>query len=335
MVQGSPNEARWLKAEPRRGLSPALLERMVHTAFPRCTVLAVQPLGGKRNANFKLRIDCEPEFIVLRIYEHDASLCQKELDLFRLIGDSVPVPQVVHAEPGGWEDVPPFTLSRYIEGITYRELARSGDEKGIAEVSFSAGEVLARVGRTSFPKPGWLAPGPTVAAPLLQGANSVPRFVDACLASLNLQRRMAVEARERTSRLVWKWAPEVADLEGESCLVHGDFGKQNLLVRKSAGRWIAAAILDWEFAFSGSPLADVGHFLRYERASRPVAEPHFSEGYARAGGKLPKNWRQLARLLDLTALCESLTHDELPADVEAELVELVRASVEGREPQFA
>jgi hypothetical protein len=46
---------------------------------------------------------------------------------------------------------------------------------------------------------------------------------------------------------------------------------------------------------------------------------------------LPQNWRQLARLLDLTALCESLTHDDLPDEVTGELVELVGATVENRD----
>jgi hypothetical protein len=40
------------------------------------------------------------------------------------------------------------------------------------------------------------------------------------------------------------------------------------------------------------------------------------------------DWRQLARLIDLTALSESLTHDELPDAVVAELVELARGTVE-------
>jgi len=33
-------------------------------------------------------------------------------------------------------------------------------------------------------------------------------------------------------------------------------------------------------------------------------------------------------------LCKSLTHDELPHDVVAELVDLVRATVENRDPRF-
>jgi hypothetical protein len=43
--------------------------------------------------------------------------------------------------------------------------------------------------------------------------------------------------------------------------------------------WRVAAVLDWEFALSASPLTDVGHFLLHECASRPLAEPHFSEWY--------------------------------------------------------
>jgi hypothetical protein len=52
-------------------------------------------------ANFKIQLDSALELIVLRIYEHDASLWQKELDLIRLIGGSVPVPEVIYAEPRG------------------------------------------------------------------------------------------------------------------------------------------------------------------------------------------------------------------------------------------
>jgi hypothetical protein len=50
-----------------------------------------------------------------------------------------------------------------------------------------------------------------------------------------------------------------------------------------------------------------------------------------AGGILPDNFRSLARAVDLIALCESLTHDDLPETVVTELLELVRATVEQRD----
>jgi aminoglycoside phosphotransferase (APT) family kinase protein len=327
MIPGAPEQARWMRAEPCRSLPAPVLDRIVHVAFPGCRVLSSEPLGdGKRNANFKLQLDPAPGPVVLRIYEHDASLCQKEVDLMRLVGGSVPVPEVIYAELQGWEDLPPFTFTRWIEGITFKELKRSGDADAIAEAAQAAGETLAAIGRFTFTKPGWITPGPTIGAPLLEGADPMPRFIDLCLASQNLQRRVLADLRDRTHAQVWSCAPQLAALDTETSLVHGDFNKRNLLVRRVGGRWRVAAVLDWEFAVSSSPLADLGSFLRYERAARPVAEPHFSAGYVRGGGRLPHDWRRLARLADLVALCESLTHDELPNDVVAELVELVRAA---------
>jgi aminoglycoside phosphotransferase (APT) family kinase protein len=334
MLPGAPHEARWTRGEPRRTLAPEILDRMVRTAFPRCRVVEMQPLGdGLRNANFKLRLDGQPEPVVLRIYEHDASLCRKEMDLLRLAGGSVPVPEVIHAKPCGLEDLPPFTLARYVEGISLRDLERSGDTEAAAQAAYSAGETLAAIGRITFARPGWLGPGPAVTAPLLEGKDPTPRFVDLCLASSHLERRMPADLRRRASGLVWRWAPELAGLDEEARLVHGDFNGRNLLVRCLAGRWSVVAVLDWEFAVSGSPLGDLGNFLRYERAAHPLAEPHFSAGYLHAGGALPRDWWRLARVLDLAAVCESLTHHQLPDTAIAKLVELVRATAENRDPE--
>jgi aminoglycoside phosphotransferase (APT) family kinase protein len=265
--------------------------------------------------------------MVLRIYQHDASLCQKEIDLLCLVGGAVPVAEVVYAEPRGLDDIPPFALLAYVEGIDVRELRRSGDREAIAQAAGSAGEVLAAIGRFHFPEGGWLGPGPAVTAPLLEGADPMPRFVDLCLASPNLQRRMAAELRDRLHALVWDRASAYAELARETRLVHGDFNARNLVVRLASGRWSVAAVVDWEFAVASTPLADIGNFLRYERAARHLMEPHFSEGYRRAGGDLASDWRARARWTDLLAICESLTHDGLPETAAAELVELARATV--------
>ena len=335
MLPGAPHEARWLRPEPRRALSAPFLQRLVKRALPHHAVVEIATFpAGLRNANFKIRLEPAREPVVLRIYEHDPSVCLKELDLIRLVGGSVPVPEVVYAEPRGWEDAPPFALLRYVEGITFQELKRTRDANAIAQAAHSAGETLAAIGRVVFPKPGWLGPGPSVTSPLLEGPDPVPRFVDLCLAAANLERRMPADVRDRTHAFVWSAARQLAGLSREAHLVHGDFGSRNLLVRSAAGRWSVTAVLDWEFAVAGSPLVDLAHFLRYERATRPLAEPHFSSGYLRGGGVLPHDWRRLARCTDLTALCESLTHEALPDTVVTELVELVRATVEDREPQL-
>ncbi len=324
MISGAPHEARWHQPEPRRILPDPLLKHIVDSAFPSARVTSIEPLSdGKRNSNFKLHLDSPTGLVVLRIYEHDPSLCQKEIDLMTLVADSVPVPKILYTMPSGHAGLPPFAVMRFVEGISFRELRRAGDTDAIAQAAFSAGEVLASIGRHSFQKPGWIAPGPTVTTPLLDGANPLPRFVDLCLANSQLQLRMPSNLRDRTSKLVWSWSEPLAALSAEKHLVHGDFNKRNLLVDQQSGRWRVAAVLDWEFAISGSPLADIANFLRYERAARPLAEPHFSRGYEHGGGNLPPDWRPLSKLLDLAALCESLTHDALPSDVIADLLDLI------------
>ena len=290
---------------------------------------------GFRNANFKIRLDSPAETVVLRIYEHDSSLCQKEMDLIRLVARDVPVPEVIHVEADGLKDTPPFAFLRYVESVSFHEIKKHGNAESVAQAAYAVGQTLASIHRITFEKPGWLAPGPSVTAPLLAGGDAIPRYIDFCLASINLCQRVQEELRERIHTFVWSLASELRDVEGEAYLVHGDFGNRNLLLRNTAGKWEVAAVLDWEFAVSSCPLADLGHLLRYERYSRPLVEPHFSRGYQDGGGALPKDWRHLARVIDLTALCESLTHDQLPATVVSELVELVRATVEGRDPQFS
>jgi fructokinase len=305
---------------------------MLERALGKCTVLEVQPLtAGLRNANFKLVLDRAPECVVLRVYEHDPSLCQKEIDLLRMVSATVRVPQVIHAEPNGWENLPPYLVMQFIEGISFRDLKRRGDRDGTSQAAFAIGETRAAIGRIKLARAGWIGPGLSVTQLQLEGADPTPLFVDLCLASANLQRRMPPDLRDRVSASVWSRARELAELDSQSNLVHGDFGKRNLLVRPEGGRWSVAAVLDWEYAVSGSPLIDLGHFLRYERETRPCAEPHFSQGYLHAGGMLPQDWRSLARVVDLTALCESLTHDDLPETVVTELLELIRATVEGRD----
>ena len=104
-------------------------------------------------------------------------------------------------------------------------------------------------------------------------------------------------------------------------------GKRNLLVREVEGAWQVAAVLDWEFAVSGSPLIDAGHFLRHIEPVPPAADRHFLEGFVEGGGKLPYDWSTLSHLLDAAALCESLTHEQLPHDVTQELLLLLRNAI--------
>jgi aminoglycoside phosphotransferase (APT) family kinase protein len=330
---------------------PTTIDQVRHllaTIFPRRRVESFELLtGGLCNDNLKIEFASSEAPLVLRIFRRDPTACAREVALLNLVRSTVPVPEVFHSEPEGIPDpdpFPPFALLEFIDGLTFQQLKRTNDLDAIRQASDSVGETLAAIGRFQFPKPGRLIAGPVdgpddrpshgleVGAPYVTGPDPIPTILDTFLASTNFERRAGAALTRRLHDFVWEWASRLPNLDDERSLVHSDFGSRNIMVREVEGKWRCAAVLDWEFAFSGSPLLDVGNFLRYERNALPLREPYFSRAFVRAGGRLPDDWRRIARVIDLTALCEKLTRDELPEDVLTELLELISATVEDRDP---
>jgi fructokinase len=307
--------------------------RLVAPVFPGTRVVGIEPLtGGLRNSNFKIHLNSREKPLVLRFYEKDPSVCRKEVALLGLVRPTVPVPEVLHAEPEGIDGSGPYVLIEYVEGVAFRELKKSGKLDALREAARSVGEALAAIGRYGFTGPGKLGARLEVEGPFVEGPDHVLRFLDSCLASPWFESRTGAELAGRVRKYARSWREQLACLDHERSLVHSDFNAPNLLVRRAGGKWRLAAVLDWEFGFSGSPLFDVGNFLRYERVLAPVLEPSFSDGFAQNGGRLPADWRRLARVIDLTSLCEMLAREQLPEAVVSEILELVKATLEDRDP---
>jgi hypothetical protein len=215
----------------------------------------------------------------------------------------------------------------FVTGVTFQQLKRTKDREAIHQASASAGETLARMCSYQFSKPGRLQfdeeNALTVGSQYIEGPDLIPRLLDSFLESKHLQMRLAVSVQQELHDFIWSWANQLQIFDNDSYLVHCDFGNRNILVDCVNGRWQVAAVLDWEFSLSGSPLLDVGHFLRYETEENPLREPYFSRAFVEAGGLLPDNWRRISQVLDLTGLAECLTHDPLPDDVAGEILQLI------------
>jgi len=83
------------------------------------------------------------------------------------------------------------------------------------------------------------------------------------------------------------------------------------------------AIVDWEFACSGTPFFDVGNLLRPPVGLLPAFVDGFVDGYQGGGGSLPPDWKRLGELSDLFAWIEFLGRVECPRQV----VDSARASI--------
>ena len=286
-------------------IGTSLIRDCIALAFPNSEIARTEILsGGLINTNIKIEFSSRQPPVVLRFYRSDAAVCLKESAVLRLVRSTVPVPEVIHVEPNGIDGSAPFTIMEFVNGVTFQQLKRTKDTEAIHHAAASAGETLARIGKYQFPKPGRLQ----VDNDLTVGPQymEVPRLLDSFLQSRNLQQRIDVSLQHKLHDFIWSWADQLRAFDNDRHLVHCDFGNRNILVDRINGRWQVAAVLDWEFALSGMPLLDIGHYLRYESQDMPLREPYFSRAFVESGGFLPDDWRQLSMVLDLTGLVECL-----------------------------
>ena len=303
----------------------------ISAAFPNSRIAGAQILsGGLINTNIKIELSHQAP-VVLRLYRGDAAVCLKEMAILRLVRATLPVPEVIHVEPNGIGDSGPFCILEFVNGQTFQQLKRTNDLEAIHQAAASAGETLARMRTYQFTKPGRLQvnleKALTVGDAYIEGPDPIPCLLDTFLQSENLQRWLDQSTRQKLHNFIWSWAAHLTSLDNERHLVHSDFGNRNLLVDCINGRWQVAAVLDWEFAFSGSQLIDIGHFLRYERQDASLREPYFSRAFVESGGELPDDWRRISQVLDVTALVECLTHDYIPDDVAGEILQLIESTL--------
>jgi aminoglycoside phosphotransferase (APT) family kinase protein len=304
---------------------------MIAEAFPHETIKGVEPLPeGLINTNLKVQFASNRPPVVLRVYRDGPDVCRKELAIYELIKKTVPVARFLHAEPHGLEGSNSFSILEFVEGITFQDLKRGKNDKAIEQAAHSVGKTLAAIGQFDFSSSGRLVVEEEqlrVGSPYISESNPNARLLDQFLESPKCQQRAGTDLVRQVHEFGWSWADRLPDLDEQTSLVHSDFGNRNILVNEVGGQWKVVAVLDWEFAFSGSPLLDIGHFLRYERRDAPLREPYFSQAFVEHGGYLPENWWEIVRVIDLTALVGCLTLDYLPSEVESELLGLIRATL--------
>jgi Ser/Thr protein kinase RdoA (MazF antagonist) len=129
--------------------------------------------------------------------------------------------------------------------------------------------------------------------------------------------------RVRTKRDVYGSIPN------STRLIHCDYNLKNILIRKVGSAWKVAGVLDWEFALAGSPLVDIGNFLRFEAELPPGFGESFIRGYLSSSSGLPANWRDVARLLDLAAMVNFLEREVEAPKTFRTAISVITKTVEG------
>jgi aminoglycoside phosphotransferase (APT) family kinase protein len=281
--------------------------------------------GGLRNTNYRVQLKGQQRPLVLRLYTADPGACAREVALLQRVADRVPVPALVRAECVASAS-PPWALMDWMPGIRFDQMLVSATPAEVRQACASAGSVLATIHSLTFPSPGFLGPNLEIVEPTgYPWLTGVSEFFATDRARMLIGPELAAGVLQLVEREAWR----LADIWSQSQLVHADYKPWNLLVQQTGAGWRVSAVLDWEFSLAGPPLCDFGIFLRYSAGSPAEYTSGFVDGYRAAGGSVPDDVRNLARLIDLVSLWTFLERAEadrvIVGDVRPVLEETVQA----------
>lgn len=291
----------WEKADQYFQLEKPTIEKMVRHALPNQKLSSYEVIsGGCANLNIKFNCANNPVPLILRVYLRDKDAAYREQKLSALVKDCIPVPEVYFV---GDEDVYRFAIAEYKQGTTLRELLLSGKIENIQHIMVEVGSVLAKIQTYRFFQSGFFDNNLHISDSIKQ--KFYMAFVEKCLKHPTTISKISKENIKKIYIHLGKFHFLFPDAN-QNHLVHADFDPANILVKHIQGEWKISAILDWEFAFSGSTLCDVANMLRYAHHMPPEYEKAFLHGLQNGGVQLPESWRISVFLLNLLSLLDCL-----------------------------
>lgn len=260
---------------------------------------------GCANTHYKVTFQNKADPVVIRMYVREKDALQCELSLHRLIANRIPVPQFLYADDSGTTCSHPYALLEYMPGRLMREvILGTKDKKIISACAMDAGKYLGELRRLALPHGGFFRKDLSI-RPYAPEEEFLP-YVLNLLKEPGVGESLGQDLHQATLQLVQSQATILPPAK-EANLTHADYDPSNMLVQETRDGWKISAILDWEFAFAGTYLLDIGMMLRYAHKLPACYENSFISGLTSASGPLPAQWKKQAKLMDLLCLLQ-LTH---------------------------
>jgi len=279
--------------------------------------------GGFVNSNYRLVLS-DHRSLVLRIGARPGDL-KKELRVLKHVQDTVPVPAVIAQDFSGSH---PFALLEFIEGTLLSDSLSSLDPSELTKVAFEAGISLQTIHSFDLGKAGFFNENFVFSPAFENFGGSLYDYICSSLAGGRVRERLGETLAECALECVRAKRDVYWSIPNSTRLIHCDYNLKNILIRSIGSGWKVAAILDWEFAIGGSPLVDIGNFLRFEDELPAGFSESFVGGYTSGAIGLPSNWREIARLLDLAAMMNFLEGKEEAPRTFHTAVSVIRKTVD-------
>ena len=275
---------------------------------------SLTPLEGGHSGETFLA-EAAGEQTVVRIYGRRSTgrgPLAPEIDaaVLRLVRGLLPVPRVLEvrrADPAA--GTPGLLVTSRLHGQRLDALLPRLDGRALVRLGAALGTLLGRLGHIALPRPGLFGDRELTLAAFPDELADLPAFVQARAPALGWAERDLERLREVAEK-----AQSLLDETDRWCLVHGDLNPKNLLV--DPGTLQVSGLLDWEYAHSGSPYADLGNLLRFDRT--PSLADAVLRAYADFMPTVPDDLVDRARAADLVALVDlAARKDENPVAARA------------------
>jgi len=289
---------------PRVELSLPELERLIEPAFPDAVISEQAVLAtGLANTNVRFRLRGHERAYVLRVHTREAQAARREQAVMSYLGRNahppLPLAPLLYSDPVPRIGEHPYSIWAFVEGTLLQELFKTASDSELNEMATACGRVAAALTAHRFSKCGELGAALEVVQEYGAPSQFVPSTLYEALHGGLAGKRLGAPLSNALWAAVERAAPLLEEIDDRYTLVHADYKRSNLLLQRTESGWSVSAVLDWEFAFAGPPLIDVGLFLRAGSALPPGFRDAFVHGYRDAGGALPAEWLRLSRLLDL------------------------------------
>ncbi len=222
----------------------------------------------------------------------------------------VPVPAVIAVLPPTREQPCSSMVLDYVAGTPLDQILSdmSLDRKDFHLIGSEVGRVAAGIGAVRFERPGFFADSQLAVPPMPPWSQQLPSFADRCVSKIP-EGRLDLSERNDWAELCATHAPALSAVDHHARLVHSDMNPKNLLITRTPTGWQVAAVLDWEFSYSGCPFADAANMMRFDRDYPPSFVHAFADAFS---DHLPEDldtpdFGYLGRVLDMFALSDLLT----------------------------
>jgi aminoglycoside phosphotransferase (APT) family kinase protein len=319
----------WNRASATIELDTHELDKLLSPVFPRQRVMHAAPAqGGLANTNVCVVISDRDTPVLLRLFQRAPEQACKEFKLNQLVANTVPVPKFFHFAETNEITGSPYIVMEWVDAPRLESIVKDVDGDEILQLGKTLGETARAIHSFKFAEYGFFDRDLNIQNPINLGLPGMLAYAQECLIEKNGKERLGEQVTEEALKFLSERGNILNDWTGPACLTHADFGGSNILVHKKDDQWKVAAVLDWEFAFSGTPFMDFGNLLRRPLGEMSSFVDQFHQAYISSGGVLPESWRKLTALTDLTAWFDFASRPaagpELMADARSVIMNTIR-----------